>query len=106
MFAEAWAGLQNRELGFQLLTSLAVIGALLGSHWSEALTVAILVAVASHMEEAALKKAREAMQGGLDRLPRQARRVSNSTKIMGISIATADSTLMPSKKEEGASPAF
>jgi Cd2+/Zn2+-exporting ATPase len=101
MFAEAWAGLQNRELGFQLLTSLAVIGALLGRHWSEALMVAILVAVASHMEEAALKKAREAMQGGLDRLPRQARRVSNPTKITGISIATAVSTLMPSKKEEG-----
>ncbi|HIF04771.1 MAG TPA: cation-translocating P-type ATPase [Candidatus Poseidoniales archaeon] len=99
MFAEAWAGLQNRELGFQLLTSLAVIGALLGSHWGEALMVAILVAVASHMEEAALKKAREAMQGGLDRLPRQARRVSNPTNITGISIA--DSALIPSKKEEG-----
>jgi Cd2+/Zn2+-exporting ATPase len=73
MFAEAWAGIRNQELGFQLLTSLAVIGALFGKAWSEALIVSILVAIASHMEEAALRKAREAMQGGLNRLPRQAR---------------------------------
>lgn len=94
MFAEAWAGLQNRELGFQLLTSLAVLGALFGEHWSEALMVAILVAVASHMEEAALKKAREAMQGGLDRLPRRARRISAPKAITGI-ILEKISTVLP-----------
>jgi len=86
MFADAIAGIQNRELGFQLLTSLAVIGALAGSHWSEALIVSILVAVASHMEESALKRARDSMQGGLDRLPRKARVIlPNVTKFTVIS---------------------
>ena len=86
MFLDAWGGLKNKELGFQLLTSLAVIGAFFGQHWSEALMVSILVAIAAHMEESALLKAREAMQGGLDRLPRRARRIEKAKKITGISI--------------------
>ena len=86
MFLDAWGGLKNKQLGFQLLTSLAVIGAFFGQHWSEALMVSILVAIAAHMEESALLKAREAMQGGLDRLPRRARRVSKPKKITGISV--------------------
>ena len=73
MFAEAAAGLANRQFGFQLLTSLAVIGALANGDGVEALLVSILVAVAAHMENAAMRKARDAMQGGLDRLPRRAR---------------------------------
>ena len=93
MFFDAWGGLKNRELGFQLLTSLAVLGALLGQHWSEALMVSILVAISSHMEESALKKAREAMQGGLDRLPRRARRATEPKKITSISMATVATTI-------------
>ncbi|MEE2811599.1 MAG: cation-translocating P-type ATPase [Candidatus Thermoplasmatota archaeon] len=88
MFAEAWAGIRNQELGFQLLTSLAVIGALFGQAWSEALIVSILVAIASHMEEAALRKAREAMQGGLNRLPRQARLTTPAKSIASKAIGT------------------
>ena len=87
MFLDAWGGLKNKELGFQLLTSLAVIGAFFGEHWSEALLVSILVAIAAHMEESALLKARQAMQGGLDRLPRRARRTASKMKeITGISL--------------------
>ena len=86
MFLDAWGGIKNKELGFQLLTSLAVIGAFFGKHWSEALMVSLLVAIAAHMEESALIKAREAMQGGLDRLPRRARRVGKPMKITGISM--------------------
>tara|TARA_B100001750_G_scaffold16382_1_gene11378 strand:+ start:113 stop:2806 length:2694 start_codon:yes stop_codon:yes gene_type:complete len=93
MFFDAWGGLKNKELGFQLLTSLAVIGALLGEHWSEALMVSILVAISSHMEESALKKAREAMQGGLDRLPRRARRATQPKKITGISMANITTSI-------------
>ena len=93
MFLDAWGGLKNKELGFQLLTSLAVLGALFGQHWSEALMVSILVAISSHMEESALKKAREAMQGGLDRLPRRARRASEPKKITGISMASITTTI-------------
>lgn len=102
MFAEASAGLRNREFGFQLLTSLAVIGAFVGEHWVEALTVSILVAVAAHMEEAALKKAREAMQGGLDRLPRRARRVSPPKMVTGISLAGVGSMLKPTDAPQDA----
>lgn len=75
MFTKAWASIQNRQLGFQVLTSLAVIGASVLQAWEEALMVIILVSWTEHMEGEALIKAREAMQGGLDRLPRKARRL-------------------------------
>ncbi len=94
MFLDAWGGIKNKELGFQLLTSLAVIGAFFGQHWSEALIVSILVAIAAHMEESALMKARKAMQGGLDRLPRKARRVGLAKKIMNISVMGESSNIL------------
>ncbi len=75
MFSKAWGSIQNRQLGFQVLTSLAVIGASVLQAWEEALMVIILVSWTEHMEGEALIKAREAMQGGLDRLPRKARRL-------------------------------
>ena len=76
MFGHAWASVQNRQLGFQVLTSLAVIGASYLQAWEEALMVIILVSWTEHMEGEALINARKAMQGGLDRIPRTARRVS------------------------------
>ena len=45
MFLEALASLRNMVLGFQVLTSLAVIGAVAMGHWPEALTVVLLDAV-------------------------------------------------------------
>jgi len=99
MFSKAWGSVKNRQFGFQVLTSLAVIGASYLQAWEEALMVLILVSWTEHMENDALVKARKAMQGGLDRLPRTARRVpkKNLDKISmsSISIATAPISMMP-----------
>tara|TARA_B100000674_G_scaffold491132_1_gene508432 strand:- start:2919 stop:5462 length:2544 start_codon:yes stop_codon:yes gene_type:complete len=76
MFQEAIASIQNGILGFQVLTSLAVIGASVLGEWIEALTVVALVSFASHLEDRAITRARESMQGGLDRIPRSARIVN------------------------------
>lgn len=81
MFKEAVASLRNLQMGFQVLTSLAVLGAGILGMWEEALIVTILVAFTAHLEGDALLKAREAMQGGLDRLPRTARKI-NDTKAL------------------------
>jgi Cd2+/Zn2+-exporting ATPase len=75
MFSKALASIRNRQLGFQVLTSLAVIGASVLQAWEEALMVIVLVSWTEHMEGEALNKARMAMQGGLDRLPLKARRL-------------------------------
>ena len=81
MFQAAIASIQNRVLGFQVLTSLAVLGALYLKEWPEALVGTGLVALAGHLEDSALVRAREAMQGGLDRLPRRARLVTEDHNI-------------------------
>ena len=94
MFSKAWASIQNRQLGFQVLTSLAVIGASYLQAWEEALMVLILVSWTEHMENEALIKAREAMQGGLDRLPRTARRVQKKS-LGNLSIAPVSGFLAP-----------
>ena len=80
MFNEAIASLLSRQMGFQVLTSTAVIGASIIGFWEEALMVVILVSIASHLENSALEKARKAMQGGLDRIPRTARRMISKSK--------------------------
>jgi Cd2+/Zn2+-exporting ATPase len=97
MFREAIASVINRQLGFQVLTSLAVIGACGLMMWEEALIVAILVALTAHLEGDALAKAREAMQGGLDRLPRVARRVQSKKSFTpsAIQIGGASSISLP-----------
>ena len=56
-----------------------MIGAAILGMWEEALIVAILVAFTAHLEGDALLQARNAMQGGLDRLPRKARRLTGAT---------------------------
>lgn len=85
LFQEAIAGLKNRVIGFQVLTSLAILGAIALGELIEALMVVSLVAFASHLENRALIRARQSMQGGLDRLPRRARVVTNekSTEVGG-----------------------
>ena len=89
MFQEAIASIQNRILGFQVLTSLAVIGAFLLGEYPEALMVSGLVGLSAHLENRALIKAREAMQGGFDRIPKYARINANTphskSKMMNIS---------------------
>tara|TARA_B100001996_G_scaffold29521_1_gene22479 strand:+ start:804 stop:3527 length:2724 start_codon:yes stop_codon:yes gene_type:complete len=84
LFKEAIAGLRNRVIGFQVLTSLAIVGAIALGELIESLMVVSLVAFASHLENRALIRARQSMQGGLDRLPRRARLVANGeTKQLG-----------------------
>ena len=80
MFQEAIASIQNRILGFQVLTSLAVIGAFFLGEYPEALMVSGLVGLSSHLENRALIRAREAMQGGFDRIPKYARINTNNPK--------------------------
>ena len=99
MFRLAWASVQNRQLGFQVLTSLAVIGASYLQAWEEALMVIILVSWTEHMENEALIKAREAMQGGLDRIPRTARRVKKAMSA-GFSLVSASSLMAPTAVEK------
>ena len=89
MFKEALASLANRQMGFQVLTSLAVIGAAILGMWEEALIVAILVAFTAHLEGDALLQARNAMQGGLDRLPRKARKLTKASPPSKIGIESA-----------------
>ena len=100
MFREAYGSLRNLQMGFQVLTSLAVIGACILGMWEEALIVTVLVAFTIHLEGDALVKAREAMQGGLDRLPRTARKVSKHGPISvetmtSIALAPAGLALSP-----------
>ena len=99
MFNKAIASVQNRQLGFQVLTSLAVIGASYLQAWEEALLVLILVSWTEHMENEALVKAREAMQGGLDRLPRTARRVPKKEigkfSMSSLSVISSQSSMTP-----------
>lgn len=78
MFKTAIMSLFNMVLGFQFLTSMAVIGALLLTEWEEAIIVTGLVALAAYIEERTLFEARKAMQGGLDRLPKSARVIAES----------------------------
>ena len=58
MFNEAIASLISRQMGFQVLTSTAVIGASIIGFWEEALMVVILVSIAAHLENSALENAR------------------------------------------------
>lgn len=105
MFSKAWASMQNRQFGFQVLTSLAVIGASFLQAWEEALMVLILVSWTEHMENEALAKAREAMQGGLDRLPRTARRVPKKAignfSITSMQVISSSSMMAPTAKNSG-----
>ena len=101
MFGHAWASIQNRQLGFQVLTSLAVLGASYLQAWEEALMVIILVSWTEHMEGEALINARKAMQGGLDRLPRTARRVPKKFSSKFSIVSTSVSLSPVSQSSEG-----
>ena len=105
MFSEAIASIKNRVLGFQILTTMAVIGAALLQHWPEALMVVLPEPVSGHLESSALLRARSAMQGGLDRLPRTARVVPTGAPSLGkISTTTFSTGLTPASSLEPARP--
>ena len=88
MLIEAINSLRNGVFAFQILTTAAVIGAMVLQEYSEALMVVGLVAFASHLEEHAIVKARKAMQGGLDRLPQEARLVVEKKLKFGDTISS------------------
>ncbi|MGY8703165.1 MAG: HAD-IC family P-type ATPase, partial [Candidatus Poseidoniales archaeon] len=62
-----------------------VIGAMLLGEYPEALMVSGLVALAAHLENRALIRARNAMQGGFDRIPRYAR-IHNSKDLISLRV--------------------
>ena len=104
MFHEAIASLLSKQMGFQVLTSIAVIGASILGMWEEALMVVILVAIAGHLENSALDNARELMQGGLDRIPRTARKILNPSIKLGnpkqISAISVQSITLPEQPQK------
>ena len=69
MFREAWASIMVGQLGYKVLTSLAVISASILQAWEEALLVIILVAFAEHMEKPGIASCERSYEGGLDRIP-------------------------------------
>ena len=77
--------LKQSQLGFEVLISMAVFGAVLLQAWFEALLIVVLIALANNLENSAIRKARESMQGGLNRIPNEARIVGkNVSKIVNI----------------------
>ncbi|MEC7756642.1 MAG: cation-translocating P-type ATPase [Candidatus Thermoplasmatota archaeon] len=89
LFQEALASLKNSLVGFQVLVSMAIIGAFCLGELVEALLVVSLVAFASHLENRALIRALESMQGGIYRIPRMAR-----LSTLGNQIKSGDRNLM------------
>ena len=73
-------------MNFQVLTTLATIGAAILGEWTEALLVVTLVAVAKHMEQEAMDQARAAMQGGWTGfLPRHVESIGSRPPVLGSS---------------------
>ena len=103
MIIEAFNSLRNGVFAFQILTSAAVIGAMVLQEYSEALMVVGLVAFASHLEEHAIVKARKSMQGGLDRLPQEARLVSEKKIKLGTISAINPLNLLQTSSNQHAS---
>jgi len=75
--------LRRGQFGFETLILMAILGAMVLQAWFEALLVTVLVSLASHLEGSALRKARDAMQGGLDRLPTEARLMQSASAGIG-----------------------
>ena len=71
--------LKRSQLGFESLVSMAIFGAVLLQAWFEALLIIVLVAFANNLENSAIRKARDSMQGGLNRIPNDARLIEKHT---------------------------
>ena len=93
MLIGAINSIMNRVFAFQILTTAAVVGAMALQEYSEALMVVGLVSFAAHLEENAIIKARESMQGGLDRLPREARLVGSEKKMKFVEVTPSIGSL-------------
>ncbi|WP_275285809.1 heavy metal translocating P-type ATPase [Halomonas elongata] len=71
---KGWVAIRHRTLNINALMSVAVTGALLIGHWSEAAMVMVLFTLAERIEAGSLERARRAIRDLLDSAPRQARR--------------------------------
>lgn len=83
LLKESFNSLRRGQFGFETLILMAILGAMVLQAWFEALLVTVLVSLASHLEGSALRKARDAMQGGLDRLPTEARLMQSASAGIG-----------------------
>ncbi len=81
---KAIESIKRLQLSFETLISMAILGAMFLHAWFEALLIIVLIALANNLETSAIKKARESMQGGLNRIPNDARLVKKSTDISKI----------------------
>ena len=83
--------LKRSQLGFESLVSMAIFGAVLLQAWFEALLIIVLVALANNLENSAIRKARDSMQGGLNRIPNDARLIEKQilkvVKIKSLKVA-------------------
>ncbi|WP_136253344.1 heavy metal translocating P-type ATPase [Onishia niordana] len=71
---KGWVALRHRSLNINALMSVAVTGALLIGHWSEAAMVMVLFTLAERIEARSLDRARRAIRELLDTAPDNARR--------------------------------
>ena len=79
LLKKAFEGIKRYQLNFEILVSMAILGAILLQAWFEALLIIVLVAFANNLENSAIRKARDSMQGGLNRIPNDARLIKNNT---------------------------
>lgn len=81
---KAIESVKRLQLSFETLISMAILGAMFLLAWFEALLIIVLIALANNLETSAIKKARESMQGGLNRIPNDARVVKKSKDVSKI----------------------
>ena len=81
---KSFESIKRLQLSFEVLISMAILGAILLHAWFEALLIIVLIALANNLENSAIRKARDSMQGGLNRLPHEARLVKKSTEVSKI----------------------
>ncbi|MGB8712401.1 MAG: cation-translocating P-type ATPase [Onishia taeanensis] len=75
---KGWVALRHRSLNINALMSVAVTGAILIGHWSEAAMVMVLFTLAERIEARSLDRARRAIRDLLDTAPDKARRQAPS----------------------------
>ncbi|WP_084155848.1 heavy metal translocating P-type ATPase [Halomonas halocynthiae] len=71
---KGWLAIRHRTLNINALMSVAVTGALLIGHWTEAAMVMVLFTLAERIEAHSLERARNAIRDLLGTAPTQARR--------------------------------
>ena len=81
---KSFESLKRMQLSFETLVSMAIFGAVFLQAWFEALLIIVLVALANNLENSAIRKARDSMQGGLNRIPNDARLIQKASEFKKI----------------------